>query len=56
MILRRHASVSATSRQVREKGWLLDGYPRTAVQAAEMEKNFLVPTKCILLDVPDEVT
>jgi len=41
--------------EVREKGWLLDGFPRTAGQAADMEKFFLIPSKCILLDVPDEV-
>jgi len=40
---------------VREKGWLLDGFPRTAAQAAAMEQNFLIPTKCILLNVPEEV-
>lgn len=41
--------------EIREKGWLLDGFPRTAGQAADMEKNFLIPAKCVLLDVPDEV-
>jgi len=43
------------SDEVREKGWLLDGYPRTAAQAAEMEKYFLLPSKAVLLDVPEEV-
>ena len=41
--------------EVREKGWLLDGYPRTEAQAKGLEKYFLVPSKCILLDVPEEV-
>ena len=41
--------------EVLEKGFLLDGYPRTAVQAAGMESYFAIPNKCILLDVPDEV-
>jgi adenylate kinase len=41
--------------EIREKGWLLDGFPRTAGQAADMAKNFLIPSKCILLNVPDEV-
>jgi len=39
----------------KEKGWLLDGFPRTEAQAKEMEKLFLVPSKAILLEVPDEV-
>ncbi len=39
----------------REKGWLLDGFPRTKAQAEKMEELFLVPTKAVLLDVPDEV-
>ena len=29
----------------RERGWLLDGFPRTEVQAKAMEKLFLLPTK-----------
>jgi len=41
--------------EAKEKGWLLDGFPRTGVQAAEMKKFFLVPNKCILLDVPFDV-
>ena len=41
--------------EAKDKGWLLDGFPRTAVQAAAMPKFFLAPTHCILLDVPDEV-
>jgi len=43
------------SEEVRDKGWLLDGYPRTEIQAREMEKYFLLPSKVILLDVPEEV-
>jgi len=41
--------------EVKAKGFLLDGYPRTANQAEEMAKHFLIPHKAILLDVPDEV-
>jgi len=36
-------------------GWMLDGFPRTAAQAAEMEKNFLEPTKVVILECPDSV-
>jgi adenylate kinase len=39
----------------RKQGWLLDGFPRTAVQAQKMGEMFLVPNKAVLLDVPDEV-
>lgn len=38
-----------------EKGWLLDGFPRTAVQAAEMQKHFIVPTKVVILECGDDV-
>ena len=41
--------------ECRDKGWLLDGFPRTAVQAAALEKHFLIPNKCVILEVPDEV-
>ena len=43
------------SAECREKGWLLDGFPRTPYQATEMEKYFLIPNKCVLLEVPDAV-
>ncbi|KAL1530342.1 hypothetical protein AB1Y20_001251 [Prymnesium parvum] len=39
----------------KEHGWLLDGFPRTEAQAKEMQKLFLVPSKAILLEVPDDV-
>lgn len=41
--------------EVRDKGFLLDGYPRTQVQAGEMEKYFILPNKVIIIDVPEEV-
>ncbi len=41
--------------ECKEKGWLLDGFPRTAEQANAMKKHFLIPNKCVLLDVPFDV-
>jgi adenylate kinase len=40
---------------VKEKGWLLDGFPRTAMQAAALEMAGIVPTHFILLDVPPNI-
>ncbi|XP_073132559.1 adenylate kinase 5, chloroplastic isoform X2 [Henckelia pumila] len=39
----------------KEKGWLLDGYPRTFAQAESLEKLNVRPDTCIVLDVPDEI-
>ena len=36
---------------LKEKGWLLDGFPKTAAQAAALETVFLIPTKAIVLNV-----
>eukprot|EP01099_Mayorella_cantabrigiensis_P007080 TRINITY_DN611_c0_g1_i1.p1 TRINITY_DN611_c0_g1~~TRINITY_DN611_c0_g1_i1.p1 ORF type:complete len:208 (+),score=40.82 TRINITY_DN611_c0_g1_i1:89-712(+) len=38
-----------------EKGWLLDGFPRTAEQAHYLNKNHITPTHFIHLDVADDV-
>ncbi|XP_074591052.1 putative adenylate kinase 5, chloroplastic [Curcuma longa] len=40
---------------VREKGWLLDGYPRSSSQAESLEGVKIRPDVFILLDVPDEI-
>lgn len=37
-----------------ERGWLLDGFPRTAVQAKTMLERGVVPDNVLVLDVPDE--
>lgn len=39
----------------KEKGWLLDGFPRTRVQALALQQQGIIPTCVIVLDVPDEV-
>jgi len=41
--------------EVKERGWLLDGFPRTAVQAKALDKAGISADVCLLLDVPDEV-
>ncbi|KAK7304764.1 hypothetical protein VNO77_42651 [Canavalia gladiata] len=40
---------------VKQKGWLLDGYPRSLVQAQSLEKMQIRPDVYIVLDVPDEI-
>lgn len=40
---------------VRNKGWLLDGFPRTRNQALAMQAAGLIPQLFVLLAVPDEV-
>lgn len=39
----------------KEKGWLLDGFPRTGVQAEAMAQEGIVAEKFVLLNVPDDV-
>ncbi|KAL4654271.1 hypothetical protein ACB092_01G366200 [Castanea dentata] len=38
-----------------ERGWLLDGYPRSFAQAQSLEKLKIRPDIYIVLDVPDEI-
>jgi adenylate kinase len=39
----------------KERGWLLDGFPRTKVQAAHLHDLGIVPDLILFLDVPDEI-
>eukprot|EP00698_Gefionella_okellyi_P022440 TRINITY_DN7442_c0_g1_i1.p1 TRINITY_DN7442_c0_g1~~TRINITY_DN7442_c0_g1_i1.p1 ORF type:complete len:255 (+),score=40.39 TRINITY_DN7442_c0_g1_i1:50-766(+) len=41
--------------ECRKRGWLLDGFPRTAAQAQAMQAAGIVANKFILLEVPDDV-
>ena len=49
-VLRRHFR---TERVCLERGWLLDGFPRTAAQAHAMLDEGLVPHKIIVLDASE---
>eukprot|EP00245_Coleochaete_scutata_P017902 TRINITY_DN9029_c0_g1_i1.p1 TRINITY_DN9029_c0_g1~~TRINITY_DN9029_c0_g1_i1.p1 ORF type:complete len:321 (+),score=70.73 TRINITY_DN9029_c0_g1_i1:158-1120(+) len=42
-------------RDAQEKGWLLDGYPRSASQAAALESGGIRPDIFVVLEVPDEI-
>lgn len=42
-------------KDAQEKGWLLDGYPRSLSQAEVLEKLEIRPDIFLLLDVPEEI-
>uniref|UniRef100_A0A804IKW5 adenylate kinase n=1 Tax=Musa acuminata subsp. malaccensis TaxID=214687 RepID=A0A804IKW5_MUSAM len=44
-----------SQKDVREKGWLLDGYPRSSSQAGSLERMKIRPDIFIVLEVPDEI-
>lgn len=50
MVKGRHAQADCV-----EKGWLLDGYPRSASQAKSLEDAGIAPELVLVLEVPDEV-
>lgn len=39
----------------KQRGWLLDGFPRTAVQAKALADAGVIPGAVVVLDVPDDV-
>ena len=41
--------------EAKKKGWLLDGMPRTAVQAGALNNMGLVPNLFLMLECPDAV-
>ena len=40
---------------VRQQGWLLDGFPRTRAQAMSLQVSGVIPNVFLVLDVPDEI-
>lgn len=42
-----------TMKDCDQKGWLLDGYPRSASQAEAIEKEGIRPDVFLLIDVSD---
>ena len=53
LVLELVADAVAKDARCTEKGWLLDGFPRTAVQAKAMAAMKLVPDLFLQIDVPD---
>lgn len=43
------------SQECKEKGWLLDGFPRTRVQALSLQQVGVIPSCVIVLDVPSDL-
>jgi adenylate kinase len=47
--------LSAAAAQVLERGWLLDGYPRSGEQAEAIEAEGIRPDVFLLINVPDSL-
>ncbi|KAM7472965.1 hypothetical protein LguiA_011148 [Lonicera macranthoides] len=55
MIVQQMVTGRLSQKDAKEKGWLLDGYPRSFDQAQSLEKLKIIPDVYISLDVPDEI-
>ena len=55
LVLQMVADALQSNAKAISKGWLLDGFPRTAVQADAMRQMGLKADIFILIDVPDSV-
>jgi adenylate kinase len=43
------------SKEVIQRGWLLDGFPRTKVQSEALTKEGIIPHALIFVDTPDDI-
>jgi adenylate kinase len=55
LVLKLVAAAVQSNPACQSNGWLLDGFPRTSVQADAMASMGLVPDLFLLIDVPDSV-
>ncbi|XP_058206936.1 adenylate kinase 5, chloroplastic isoform X4 [Rhododendron vialii] len=55
MIVQKMVTARLSQQDAKEKGWLLDGFPRSFAQAQSLEKLNIRPDIYIVLDVPDEI-
>ena len=55
LVLQMVADALQSNAEASSKGWLLDGFPRTAVQADAMRQMGLKADVFVLIDVPDSV-
>ncbi|XP_044471049.1 adenylate kinase 5, chloroplastic isoform X2 [Mangifera indica] len=55
LIVQKMVTARLSCEDAKEKGWLLDGYPRSFSQAESLEKLKIRPDVYVVLDVPDEI-